>query len=86
MNVLVLAPHPDDETLAALRTRFESLTAREKQVIGLVAAGLSNKQIAQQLSISLRTVKYHTTSIYTKLDVESRVQAVTRARDLGLLS
>ncbi len=66
-------------------TLRDPLSEREMAVLQLMSEGLSNKQIAQRLSIALRTVKYHTTSIYTKLDVESRIQAVTRARELGLL-
>jgi LuxR family maltose regulon positive regulatory protein len=54
-------------------------------VLRLVADGLSNKEIARQLCISLRTVKYHTNSIYTKLNVSNRTQAVGQARALGIL-
>ena len=61
------------------------LSDRELQVLRLVADGLSNKEIAHQLCISLRTVKYHTNSIFTKLNVNSRTQAVSQARTLGLL-
>jgi ATP/maltotriose-dependent transcriptional regulator MalT len=50
-----------------------------------MAEGLSNKEIAQKLYISLRTVKYYSTGLYQKLGVESRMQAVKRARELGLL-
>jgi len=64
---------------------FGDLSPREVEVLRLVADGLSNKEIARQLCISLRTVKYHTTSIYTKLNVGSRTQAIARARELGLL-
>ncbi len=61
------------------------LTERELTVLRLITDGLTNKEIARQLCVSLRTVKYFTTSIYTKLDVEGRVQAVTRAKSLGLV-
>ncbi len=64
---------------------FGDLSPREVEVLGLVAEGLSNKEIAQQLCISLRTVKYHTNNIYTKLNVSSRTQAVGQARALGIL-
>jgi LuxR family transcriptional regulator, maltose regulon positive regulatory protein len=63
----------------------EGLSAREMEVLQLIAGGLANKEIAQKLCISLRTVKFHTTGIYTKLGVDGRLQASVRARELGLL-
>jgi len=50
-----------------------------------LAEGLTNREIAQQLIISVSTVKRHTANIYNKLDVHSRTQAVAHARNLGLL-
>ena len=61
------------------------LSQRERAVLPLVAAGLSNKQIAQTLSISERTVKFHITSIFHKLGAENRAQAVALAVQRGLL-
>lgn len=61
------------------------LTERERAVLRLVAAGLSNKQIARSLAISERTVKFHVTSIFRKLDAENRAQAVARAVERGVL-
>jgi LuxR family maltose regulon positive regulatory protein len=61
------------------------LSARELEVLGLLAAGKSNQAIAKELVISLDTVKRHVTHILDKLGVANRVQAVTRARALGLL-
>jgi DNA-binding NarL/FixJ family response regulator len=61
------------------------LTERERSVLRLVAAGESNKQIARTLSISERTVKFHVTSIFRKLEVENRAQAVAVAAQRGLL-
>ncbi len=63
---------------------IEPLTERELQVLRLLAEGLSNQAIAGQLIVALGTVKTHTASVYRKLDVISRSQAVARARDLGL--
>jgi LuxR family maltose regulon positive regulatory protein len=63
----------------------EPLTERELEVLQLVAEGLSNKEIAQRLSISLRTVKWHTSNIYGKLGVKNRTQAVAKARSLAVL-
>jgi LuxR family maltose regulon positive regulatory protein len=63
----------------------EPLSARELEILQLIAQGLSNRQVAQQLFISPGTVKKHTANIYGKLGVHSRTQAVARARTLGIL-
>jgi LuxR family maltose regulon positive regulatory protein len=63
----------------------EPLTPREIEVLQLVAEGLSNREIARRLSISLSTVKRHNANIYGKLSVNNRTQAVSRARNIGLL-
>ena len=65
--------------------RFEPLSNRELEVLRLVAAGRSNRQIAEQLVISLGTAKSHLHHIFGKLDVASRTEAVARARELELL-
>jgi LuxR family maltose regulon positive regulatory protein len=64
----------------------EPLTRREMEVLQLIAAGNSNQDIADKLVITVRTVKKHTGNIYGKLNVGSRIQAVARARERGLLS
>jgi len=64
----------------------EPLTPRELQVLRLVAEGCSNREIARELVITLSTVKKHTGSIYGKLGVTSRTQALSRALQLGLIS
>ena len=61
------------------------LSARERTVVLLMGHGLSNKRIARQLSIAPETVKSHAKSIFWKLTVQSRAQAVYRASTLGLL-
>jgi LuxR family maltose regulon positive regulatory protein len=63
----------------------EPLTDRELEVLRLVAIGQSNEAIATTLVISIETVKKHLKNIYGKLDVHSRVEAVNRAREAGLL-
>jgi two-component system, NarL family, nitrate/nitrite response regulator NarL len=62
------------------------LTPREGEVLRLVATGLSNKAIAQELKISPNTVKFHLNAILSKLDAQSRTEAVVRASQLGLIS
>jgi two-component system nitrate/nitrite response regulator NarL len=63
----------------------EALTARELEVLRLVAEGLPNKAIAQSLRISEHTVKFHVNAILGKLGVQSRTEAVVRATRLGLI-
>jgi LuxR family maltose regulon positive regulatory protein len=63
----------------------EPLSQRELEVLQLIAEGLSNREIAQELVLSVNTIKVHTYNIYGKLNVHSRTQAVARARALGLL-
>ncbi len=63
----------------------EPLSARELEVLHLLAAGLTNREIGEQLVISAETVKKHTSSIFGKLSVRTRTEAVSRARDLDLL-
>jgi len=70
---------------APMPTLLDPLTPRERDVLHLISQGLSNKDIAEKLVIALNTVKRHTSSIYSKLDVKSRTQAVARARELDLL-
>jgi LuxR family maltose regulon positive regulatory protein len=65
---------------------IEPLTERELEVLQLIANGLTNQDIASKLYLSLNTVKAHTRSIYGKLVVKSRTQAIVRARALGLIS
>jgi DNA-binding NarL/FixJ family response regulator len=63
----------------------EPLSGRELAVLELLAAGRTNKEIAQELFIAQGTVKAHLASVYRKLGVHSRVEAASRAKDLGLV-
>jgi len=66
-------------------TLVEPLSERELEVLRVLAAGLSNRAIAQKLYLSVATVKVHLKHIYGKLAVNSRMQAVARAREMNLL-
>jgi len=89
-----VAPDYIARILAAFRTAFkpatsdglpEPLSDREMEVLRLIAANLSNQDIAATLVISLNTVKTHIQRLYGKLSASSRLEAVERARELGLL-
>lgn len=70
--------------LAAPRDAFPELTEREREVLALVANGLSNAEIAAQLALSLKTVRNHVSNIFSKLQVADRARAIIRAREAGL--
>jgi LuxR family maltose regulon positive regulatory protein len=63
----------------------EPLTDREREILGLIAVGLTNKEIEQRLVISHNTVRTHIKNLYSKLAVSSRTQAVRRGQELGLI-
>jgi LuxR family transcriptional regulator, maltose regulon positive regulatory protein len=63
----------------------EPLSEREMEVLVLIAAGKSNRQVAKDLFVAMSTVKTHVNNIHRKLDARNRTQAVSRARELGLL-
>jgi two-component system response regulator DesR len=75
------------------RTRFPPkasqpappLTEREREVLDLIAAGSTNREIAQRLYLSPHTVKEHTSAVYRKLGARNRADAVQRAQRVGLL-
>jgi LuxR family maltose regulon positive regulatory protein len=76
---------PVDSSHANGTQPAEPLSARELEIVRLLAAGLSNREIAQKLYITAGTVKIHLKHIYGKLDVGNRTQAAARARELNLL-
>ncbi len=63
---------------------FPELTAREREILDLIARGRNNQEIASRLSLSPKTVRNHISNIFTKLQVADRVQAIIRARNAGL--
>lgn len=84
----ILAPEATEALIQAARRRpvpGMDLTEREKEVLALLADGHSNVEIASRLSLSLATVKFHITNIYSKLEVSSRVEAVKFALEHNLV-
>jgi serine/threonine protein kinase len=63
----------------------EQLTLREQEVLAMIAKNMSNREIADELVVTMGTVKWHITQLYKKLGVRSRVQAIVRARELDLI-
>lgn len=93
-GLVVLHPAVFDFLLPALlstarpldgATPVQALTPREIEVLGMMAEGLGNKAIARRMSISEHTVKFHVSSIFTKLNASSRTEAVTLGARLGLI-
>ena len=68
---------------AALQQRLRDLTERERQILDLIARGDSNKQIARDLDISVRTVEVHRSRVFDKMGVRSAVELANRLRELG---
>lgn len=73
-------PSPDSANDAQ---KFPELTSREREVLDLIARGLPNREIADRLFLSEKTVRNHVSNIFTKLQVGDRAAAVARARDAG---
>jgi DNA-binding NarL/FixJ family response regulator len=80
-----LEPRIAGQVVARLHGGRASLSGRETQVLRLIADGLSTKQIAHELTITERTVKFHVSSILNKLGADTRAQAVALATRRGLL-
>jgi DNA-binding CsgD family transcriptional regulator len=77
------APAAFQRNDAAIRSL--GLTPRECEILGLLAAGQSTKEIARQLAISPNTAKTHMANVYQKLEVQRRTQAIHKARELALI-
>jgi LuxR family maltose regulon positive regulatory protein len=76
---------PADESSARASAISELLSPRQCDIVKLIAGGRSNKQIARIVGVTPETVKSHVKNIFTKLSVENRAQAVSRAQSLGLV-
>ncbi len=96
VGMIVLHPEVVNSLLSALPLKefpiqtlapspIQALTPREIEVLEMLALGLGNKTIAKQLSISEHTVKFHVSSIFTKLNASTRTEAVALAARLGLI-
>ena len=75
----------EDKAVGEVRTRFEALTPRERQVMSLVAAGMMNKQIAAELSVSEITVKVHRGNVMKKMGARSLADLIRMANTLGIV-
>ncbi len=85
LSLPIIAQKPKTASPQPDQPLFDALTPRELEVLGLMANGRSNPEIANQLIISVGTVKAYTNKIFSKLGVRNRVEAVTRANELNLL-
>jgi LuxR family maltose regulon positive regulatory protein len=87
-NEELRTPAHQTSQFSILNSQFlaEPLTERELEVLRLLAAGMSSPEIAQHFVVSINTVKTQIKSIYSKLDVHSREDAIAKARALGLLA
>jgi len=82
---LASTPAPTAELRLPISGLIEPLSVREIEILQLIAAGHSNQAIADTLIIAVGTVKKHINNIFSKLDVQSRTQALARAREIGLI-
>jgi two-component system, NarL family, response regulator YdfI len=83
LRLVPRTPSASVHTTASLPAASAPLSARERELMELVATGLSNKAIARALGVSINTVKYHLASVFTKLDARTRAEAVSAAARRG---
>ena len=76
----------NDFELDEAQLKSLGISKREYEVLELIARGLSNKEIAEKLFISLPTVKTHSSNLFVKLDAQRRTQAVKKARELKIIA
>ena len=83
---LLAALEPGSTGKTVPQPLIEPMSQRELEILRLIADGLTNQEIADRLVLSLPTVKWHTGNLYGKLGINSRTQAVAKARELGILN
>lgn len=84
-NIALMVVNRYPDYLKTEQEEYAMLTKTEKQIIVMMASGLKNDDIAEQLGVKLRTVKFHSGNIFEKLRVQNRQQAINRAREIGYL-
>lgn len=86
VGLIVFSPRLSDRLFSAPSPLIEPLTTREREVVSAVAQGLTNKAIAQRLGITEHTVKFHLNAVMTKLNAQSRTDAVVKATRAGFVT
>jgi DNA-binding CsgD family transcriptional regulator len=81
----VPVPQGGPFALNADKLKELGITPREHEILGLIAAGLSNREISERLFVSENTVKTHSSRLFDKMSVNRRTQAVLRGKELGLI-
>ena len=81
----VMVPAPTFFALNEQRLQELAITKRELEILGLIAQGFSNREIAETLFVSENTVKTHSSRLFDKLSAKRRTQAVQRGKELGLI-
>lgn len=84
-EVIIVKEGPGPFVLNETKLREVGLTPREHEILGLIAQGLSNREIGEKLFVSENTVKTHSSRLFEKMQVNRRVQAVQRGKELGLI-
>ena len=81
----VSVPREEPFVVDPSRAAELGVTPREREVLGLIAQGLSNREIGERLFVSENTIKTHSSRLFDKLDARNRVQAVKKGKELGLV-
>ena len=85
-EIAVPVPMAEPFTVNSARQQALGITARELEILEHIAAGLSNREIAEKLFVSENTVKTHSSRLFDKLNAKRRTQAVQRAKEAGLIA